>query len=114
MNPDYKVSNKLIYAFNGVPIAEMESVKTAQVIHKEIKNGEDFAIYNKETTVKMENVQFDEGQLTKLILPNETLTAIGTGYKFPRGKNFPKKKRIRKKWMKKYGYKFELKDCMVF
>ncbi|GIN67074.1 hypothetical protein J41TS2_24950 [Bacillus sonorensis] len=114
MNPDYKVDNKLIYTFNGVPITEMESVKTAQVIHrdKEIKNGEDFAIYNKETTVRIENVQFDEG---RLILPRETtFTAIGIGYKFPRGKGFPKKKRIRKKWMKKYSYEFELKDCMIF
>ncbi|GIN25455.1 hypothetical protein [Bacillus licheniformis] len=113
MNPDYKNSHKVLFNINNTQAIEMESVKTTQTIQtdKEIKNGEDIVIFNKETILRIENIQFDAGKLTT---PNQKFTVIGTGYKFPRGRSLPKKKRIRKKWMKKYSYEFELKDCMIF
>ena len=116
MNQEYKNNHKVFFTINNTQAIEMESVKTTQTIQtdKEIKNGEDIVIFNKETILRIENIQFDEKYAGKLIAPNQKYTVIGTGYKFPRGRSLPKKKRIRKKWMKKYSHEFELKDCMIF
>lgn len=67
MNLDYKNSHKVFFNNNKTQAIEMESVKTTQAIQadKEIKNGENIVIFNKETILKIENILFMKNILGK-------------------------------------------------
>lgn len=67
-------------------------------------------------TIEMKDVEFlgaFHGNGQSLFDQHQRVNIEMTGYRLPRGKRFPKKKRIRNKWKKKYGETFMVHDVML-
>ncbi|MGD6876924.1 hypothetical protein [Bacillus infantis] len=116
MPPENKGISKITWSFDGVEMGELTSI-SAEVNHyppkKEIHNGEDVKFSNREYTGTLNNVQIDPIFADKFLSGTQAFDIVGEGYKLPRGSRLPKKKRIRKKWMKKYAYNFKLNNCFL-
>ncbi|QRV11347.1 hypothetical protein JR311_20190 (plasmid) [Bacillus velezensis] len=109
MPPESQLFNgsDVICTIGGEIIGSFQSAKVK--VEREIKSGDNITLFNKEFSCTLKNVEV-EGEL----LPyNKTYTLFGTIYKLPRGKELPKKKRIRKKWTKKYKQDFRLDNCIL-
>jgi flagellar basal body P-ring protein FlgI len=111
MNPEFKTANA-IFVLDGKVIGEMQTlnakVETEEI---ELKNNENFKLFNHEYTATLENVQISEEFVGKLISKNKKFTVVCSGTKIPRGRVLPKKKRIRNKWIKKYKREMVLENC---
>lgn len=107
-------STDIFFTVNGNVIGSIQSVDLKYEPEEiEIKNGENITLFNREFSCTLEDVEINEEFIGKLFPSNKTFTVVGTGYKLPKGNKLPKKKRIRKKWMKKYGHEFKLEDCII-
>jgi hypothetical protein len=113
MPPEHS-SSDIFFTLNGEP---MGSIQTVDIEYEpreiEIKNNENLTLFTREFSCTLEDVKVDEKFRGELFPYDQTFTVIGTGYKLPRGDKLPKKKRIRKKWMKKYAHEFKLDNCLI-
>lgn len=104
----------VIVMFDGEKLGELQTFN-ADISNipenKEIKNGDNMKLFNREYSMTLENVQINPDFVGNLINMNTAFTVKGTGYKLPRGNKLSKKKRLRKKWMKRYSYDFEFDNC---
>lgn len=105
------VDGKKIGEVQSADLSHLSNKTTA--LEKELKNGEDMTLFNKNYAATFSNVEISEEFLNRLIPTNQRYTVVGTGHTYPRGNKLPKKKRIRNKWIKKYQHEFVLEDCMI-
>ncbi|WP_226035769.1 hypothetical protein [Aquibacillus saliphilus] len=101
------------FFMNGEEVGSMQTVESEYKPEREFKDGDSLLAFNREYSVTMNDIQINEDFLGKINDDSRTFTVIGQGYAFPRGNKFPKKKRIRKKWKKKYCKEFKLDDCRI-
>lgn len=114
MPPKHSNSADIFFTVNGSMMGSIQSVDLKyEPEEKEIKNGENLTLFNREFTCTLEDVKINEEFIGTIFPSDKTFTVVGTGYKFPRGNKLPKKKRIHKKWMKKYCHEFKLDNCKI-
>lgn len=114
MPPEKFNASDFLITLNGKPIGNMQSADlTLKPKEKEIKNRENLTLFNRDMSCTIKNVEVEPDFIGKLLPVNKTYTVIGKGYRLPRGNGLPKKKRIRKKWMKKYVHDFRLDNCIM-
>lgn len=110
MYPDYKESfNDIVITVDGKPIGEIQSLDLSSKV--EVEDRKDMTLMNRGFTATLENVEINP-EFINMLRPTK-FTVVGIGYLLPRGNKLPKKKRIRKKWMKKYRQEFTLENCML-
>jgi hypothetical protein len=110
---------EVTFMFNGEKVGSTQtidsSVEYINSPEKQIKNGENLSLLSvsRGISITCENVQISP-EFTNMFFPkNKKYKVVGTGYKYPRGNKLPKKKRISKKWIRKYQHEFVLNDCII-
>ncbi|KDN91290.1 hypothetical protein MF621_004094 (plasmid) [Bacillus velezensis] len=101
----------VICTIGGKVIGSFQCAKVE--VEREVKSGDSITLFNKEFSCTLKNVEVNKEFEGKILPYNKTYNLFGTVYKLPRGKELPKKKRIRKKWMKKYRQDFRLDNCIL-
>lgn len=123
MNNEFNIDIRdVLVTFDGKEIGTMQTsdirVDTApkddEVGYREYKNGETLNVFNREYSMTLENVEINEDFIGILMPRDRKFTLIGTGFYLPRGTKVPKKKRLHKKWVKKYQKSFTLNDCVIY
>lgn len=110
MYPDYKESlNDIVITVDGKPIGEIQSLDLSSKV--DVEDKKDMTLMNRGFTATLENVEINP-EFINMMRPTK-FTVVGVGCKLPRGNKLPKKKRIRKKWMKKYRQEFILENCIL-
>jgi hypothetical protein len=87
----------------------VEPVCEAQDSYKELKALGTYM--GRHVSITLTDVEFEKDTET---LRRKPLEFVGTGYNFPRGNKFPKKKRIKKKWMKKYITVYKVNNVQLY
>ena len=109
MNPEFKPQDVMIFV-NGEQITTAESIEVK--IEKPLVNQMRCVSFgNKFQTIELTNVTFYPAFYETFMTGQEKFDIVGTGIKLPRGNRMPKRKRIQKKWRKKYARKFEILNC---
>lgn len=105
-------SADVVFTIDGKAIGELQTValKPKEI---EIKNYDSMSLFNKDFTLTMRDVKVNPEFIGKMFPENKMFTVVVVGYNLPRGNRLPKKKRLRKKWMKKYRKEFKLEDCII-
>lgn len=103
---------------DGKKIGKMQTPEVnIEYEDQELRNSNGMVLHtftrSKTYSIELQNVQIDKGFINQTIDKSRGYKVVGEGYKLPRGNKLPKKKRIRKKWKKKYGYTFELDNCYI-
>lgn len=100
----------IVVTVDGRAIGSIQSIEYTSEL--EVKNGDNLKFFNREYSGTMKNVEINT-EFISTLTPRQYYTVIGKGYNLPRGNRLPKKKRIRKKWMKKYIREFTLENCVI-
>lgn len=106
----------VIFKVNGKEVANLQAIEAtyeAQDEGNEFKNGDNLRLYNNQYSFTMKNVQINPDYINKIRSLDSHYTILMTGYDLPRGKRLPKKKRIRNKWIKKYGRAVTYENCVI-
>lgn len=103
-----------IVSLDGAVLGEIQTFHY-EPEKKELKDGENLSLFSLSNgaTIHMENAHINTDFLDTFIAKDRKFRVEGTGYKYPRGNTLPKKKRIRKKWMKKYHRSFIYDNCVI-
>lgn len=118
MPPEKKFNlDDFIVTMNGEVVGDFKSttMNHVSITHPEeveVKDGDVLSLFNKDFTITLKDIELSE-EFANTLMSDGLYTVVGTGYKFPRGNKFPKKKRLRKKWMKKYAHEFVLENCVL-
>jgi hypothetical protein len=118
MPPENKIkASDVILSFDG---KEM-SFQSTQLTHAyeplkdediEINNGDSIKVGNFGATITLDSISLLD--ISPLLMPADNLYTVEfTGYRLPKGVKMPKKKRLRKKFMKKYGYQRTFENCYI-
>lgn len=103
----------MTFFINGEPVKKLD-VSMADIEYSSpaeefaIKDGQDLRFTSKSYSGTLENVQISSEFKDMIIDSSQHFKVVAESFSFPRGNKLPKKKRIRKKWMKKYYKKIEL------
>lgn len=110
-----QMGDNVTFFINGQKMGTMQTANlaTEYIPEKKFQNGDNLTLINNKYTVTMEDVQLSKEFFNTILPTNKRYKVVGTGYKYPRGKKLPKKKRIRNKWIKKYQHEFVLDDCVI-
>lgn len=117
MNEERKLLTDILVTFGGKIIGTLEAINHTVVVERKEEEYVDLSQKNftlmspMGVTVDLKDVEIDPNFTGTLFSKERRLRVEAIGYKFPRGKKLPKKKRLRKKWMKKYGKKITLDNC---
>lgn len=101
------------FMINGKVICDVKPVEVeCKPATRELKNESKLFTYSREYSATLKDVRFDQDRVHKFS-EDIKFTLTGQRYDFPRGNKLPKKKRIRKKWKKKYLKEFTLDNCTI-
>lgn len=117
MTDDRKLHDvTFIYKDKGI-YSTIEPLKTIvhPVVEKEVRNGDGltFLSLRNGASVKLNSVEIDKNLIGNTISNHQEFSICGIGYHLPRRNKLPKKKRLRKKWLKKYGKEFIIDRCVI-
>lgn len=109
--------NEVIWFLNGEQVFSSEpvnvSVENIEIKRKVTEDDSDLWLRSKECEIELKNVEFNKDFIGEELQKDMSYTLVCESYKFPRGNKLPKKKRIRKKWLKKYRQEYVIEDCII-
>lgn len=106
----------VMFFMDGKKIGETQSINlntVTQELSKEervFSRGDTLQLLSSGVSITVENVQISEDFFK--YVPTQPYTVVATGYHYPRDRK-PKTKRLRKKWMKKYGKEMTFHNCYI-
>lgn len=89
------------------------SYQTVNIEQEDLRDRDSISFGNVEVVGTMSGIEFNKDYLSE-IKSGMRVDVVGSGIQLPPGKKMPKKKRLRKKWSKKYLKEFRFNNCELF